>query len=535
MRSAVSGRAAAEGSAAPAPAGRPGVSARSGTGFLVSRVLVLAFAAAMAVFAAPPLARAHDWIPLAVLVAATAGVAWVYLSRRRLQLKYLVPGTIFLIAFQVIPVIYTVQIAFTNFGDGHRLSKQGAISAIEAASVTQAPDSPSYSLTVALHDGKIAFLLVKPGSPVVQAGTSKGLSAVPGARISPNGSVLLAPGYQILSVAQAVPYGSAVNALTVPVSGSAGEGIRANGFTAAYLGRASTVYKASCDCMVNTVTGDRYAADNARGMFVDSRGNQLPQGWQVYVGWSNFTRVFTDSSITGSFLGVFVWDVAFAGLTVLGTFAVGCLLAVVMHGWRSRFVRFYRVAIVLPYAMPAFAMVLVWSALLNTNFGLVNSLLHLNVDWLGNPWTARLSVLFVNIWMGAPYMFLVSTGALQAMPDSLDEAARIDGAGPVQRFRLITLPLLLVAVTPLLISSYAFNFNNFNAVYLLTQGGPFPANGSAAGATDLLISYTYRLAFGVSGAEFGFAAAISVFIFLLTGVMAAYMFRRTRRQEEVFA
>lgn len=523
---------ASAGTRSPSPAPAPHQGGPRGTGFVVGRLLVLAFVAAMAVLAAPPLARSDDWAALAALIAVTALIAYVYCSRRRIPVKYLLPGTIFMIAFQLIPVLYTVQVSFTNFGDGHRLSKPGAIAAIEAASVTQAPDSPEYNLTVALSHGKVAFLLVKPGSAVVQAGTADGLSSVAGAQVDQNGQVLSAPGYQILTVAQAVSYGSAVNALSVPVAGG---GIRANGFTHAYLGRPLTVYKSSCDCMVNTATGDRYLADASLGMFADSRGNQLPQGWQVYTGFSNFTRVFTDSSITGNFLGVFVWDVVFAALSVGGTFAVGCFLAVVMQGWRSRAVKLYRLAIVLPYAMPAFAMLLIWSAMLNRDYGLVNQLFHLNVDWLGQAWTARLSVIVVNIWLGFPYMFLVTTGALQALPSSLGEAARIDGAGPWQRFRRITLPLLLVALTPLLISSFAYNFNNFNVIYLVTSGGPFDVNNSSVGATDLLISYTYRLAFGSSGAEFGFAAAISTFIFALTAVMSIAMFRRTRRQEEVFA
>jgi arabinogalactan oligomer/maltooligosaccharide transport system permease protein len=132
-------------------------------------------------------------------------------------------------------------------------------------------------------------------------------------------------------------------------------------------------------------------------------------------------------------------------------------------------------------------------------------------------------------------MFLVATGALQAIPREMTEAASIDGASPWHAFRRVTLPLLLVALSPLLISSFAFNFNNFNAIYLTTEGGPFPANDPTVGATDLLITYTYRLAFGGSGARFGFAAAISIYIFAIVAVISAISFRRTRRQEEVYS
>jgi arabinogalactan oligomer/maltooligosaccharide transport system permease protein len=123
---------------------------------------------------------------------------------------------------------------------------------------------------------------------------------------------------------------------------------------------------------------------------------------------------------------------------------------------------------------------------------------------------------------------------LQAIPAELNEAAAVDGASAWHRLRRVTLPLLLVALSPLLIASFAYNFNNFNAIYLTTEGGPFPPTDTSVGATDLLITYTYRLAFGGSGAQYGFAAAISVFIFLIVGTVSAISFRRTRRQEEVY-
>jgi arabinogalactan oligomer/maltooligosaccharide transport system permease protein len=194
----------------------------------------------------------------------------------------------------------------------------------------------------------------------------------------------------------------------------------------------------------------------------------------------------------------------------------------------------YRVLMVLPYAMPSFAMLLVWRDMFNTDFGLINRLFGLNVDWFGNVWTARLAVILVQLWLGYPYMFLVATGALQAIPSEMNEAAEVDGATGLQRFRQVTLPLLLIALTPLLITSFAFNFNNFNAIYLTTEGGPFPADNPAVGATDLLITYSYRLAFGAAGAQYGYAAAISVFVFFIVATISALSFRRTRAQEEVY-
>jgi arabinogalactan oligomer/maltooligosaccharide transport system permease protein len=139
----------------------------------------------------------------------------------------------------------------------------------------------------------------------------------------------------------------------------------------------------------------------------------------------------------------------------------------------------------------------------------------------------------VNLWLGLPYMFLISTGALQAIPSELQEAARVDGARNWQVFRLVNLPLLLVALTPLLIASFAFNFNNFNNIYLLTGGGPAVEGSNVAGATDILISYTYKIAFAAGkGNDYGLAAAVSIIIFFIVGTISAISFSRSKALRE---
>ena len=183
--------------------------------------------------------------------------------------------------------------------------------------------------------------------------------------------------------------------------------------------------------------------------------------------------------------------------------------------------------------MPAFAMLLLWRDMFNTDFGLINRLFGTEVNWFGKPVTAMIAVLLVQLWMGYPYMFLVATGALQSIPGDLKEAASVDGAKPIYAFRTIIFPLLLVALAPLMIASFAFNFNNFNAIYMVSEGGPFPPDNPQIGATDLLITYTYRLAFGAQGAQYGFAAAVSIFIFLIVAVISIIGFRRSRALEEV--
>ncbi|MDO4718738.1 MAG: ABC transporter permease subunit, partial [Propionibacteriaceae bacterium] len=146
---------------------------------------------------------------------------------------------------------------------------------------------------------------------------------------------------------------------------------------------------------------------------------------------------------------------------------------------------------------------------------------------------AKAAVLLTNLWMGFPYMFVVCTGALQAIPSELKESASVDGASPWQQMMKITTPLLLVAVSPLLVASFAYNFNNFNAIQLLTGGGPFPPGEYYVGGTDILISMVYRQAFGGSGADFGLASAMSVLLFIITAVIATIQFRFTNALEDV--
>ncbi|MEV4642146.1 ABC transporter permease subunit [Actinoplanes sp. NPDC049548] len=520
---------------APAQAPRPG---RSGSRGRLLTILLLGLTAAIALWAAFPLVEQRQWAGLAILVAATAGLFYLYAGPRHIPAKYLVPGTLFLVVFQLFPVLYTASTAFTNFSDGHRGDKQDAVVAIQTASVTRVPGSAEYALTVATTGdpatGPLTFLVTDPATGKVSAGTTDGLKDLPsgGASVNAAGRVTAAAGYTILNGGQASARSREITDLAVPTPGGA---IRSQGLSRAYEGKAGRAYDAGCDCIREAATGKTWTADESAGAFVAADGERLAQGWKVGVGLANFTRLVTDPAISGPFARTLVWNLLFALASTGGTFVLGLVCALALHSPRVRGRRLYRTLLVLPYAMPSFAMLLVWRDMFNTDFGLINNLFGLDVDWFGGATTARIAVILVQLWLGYPYMFLVATGALQAIPAELTEASRLDGASAWQSLRRVTLPLLLVALTPLLISSFAFNFNNFNAIYLTTDGAPFAADNPANGATDLLITYTYRLAFGGSGAQYGFAAAVSIFIFVIVAVISAVSFRRTRRQEEVYA
>ncbi len=179
--------------------------------------------------------------------------------------------------------------------------------------------------------------------------------------------------------------------------------------------------------------------------------------------------------------------------------------------------------------MPSIMSILIWGGMFNTDFGAINEILGRQIAWFQDPNFARFAVILVNLWLGFPYFYLVSSGALQAIPSELLEAASIDGANPRQIFRKVTLPLLLRILSPLLIASFAFNFNNFNLIYLLTGGGPKnQLDGEIAGATDILISYTYQIAFGSNLQDLGLASAISVIIFVIVASISLYGVRKSK-------
>ncbi|HRW92048.1 MAG TPA: ABC transporter permease subunit [Thermotogota bacterium] len=294
---------------------------------------------------------------------------------------------------------------------------------------------------------------------------------------------------------------------------------------------------------INTDTGNML--DERDGFFYDrdASGKLITvAGYTSFVGLKNFTQMLGDPRLSRPFLRIFWWTLTWATLSVLFSFTIGLGLALMLNEKGLAGKTFYRTLLILPWAIPSFISVLVWrNGFFNETYGIMNKIIlgqWFGIDpvrWLGDPFWAKAACLIVNTWLGFPYMMTVSLGALQSIPAELYEAASMDGAGPVRRFRKITLPLLMTSVAPLLVGSFAFNFNNFVGIYLLTQGGPeMPNSITNAGSTDILISYTYKLAFeGSRGQNFGYAAAITLFIFLMVVGISAINFKISGTFEEV--
>jgi arabinogalactan oligomer/maltooligosaccharide transport system permease protein len=526
------------------------VAAFSGrTGYAV-KIALLCASNALAAWAVYVLISHHRWPAVIVLVAATALIDYVYLAPRTwtLPAKFLIPGTVFLIGFQVVPILYTINVAFSNYSIGHIQTKSQAIDAIKINSLDQLPNSRQFDMAVARDEGgNLVLLLHDQGTGgQVYVGTEKGLTPLTKGAYTVNdlGQPTAAKGYTLVKGAELFALDRQLRNLKVPTTGVSA--IEPQGTSNAVELAPTLRYDPKSDTFVRLSDGKVFR-DNGQGSFVadaapgQTERAELQPGWKTYVGFSNFSQMIHDPLIRKPFLSVFAWTFVFAASVVLLAFAIGLFLAITLDKKGLRFQRMYRSVLVIPWAIPGFLALLVWAGLLNDDFGVVNRIFHIHVPWLfgGNVFSwlpfvtwPRIAVVLVSVWLTVPYFFLVSLGALQSIPEELTEAARVDGGGAWQIFRRVTLPLLLVAVSPLLIASFAFNFNNFNNVYLLTRGGPYTGASSIAGNTDILISYTYKVAIATgTGGNYALASAFAIVIFFLVAAISGFSFLRTKSLE----
>ena len=508
---------------------------------ILFKIVVLGLLCATAVYAALVLFMNERWFVGSLVVVGGAALTWIYLQRGALPAKYLAPGLVFLLIFQIFVVLYSGYVAFTNYGTGHNSTKDHAIHAIMLQTQDRVPDSPTYQVSVLEESGELLaseelyFAVVTADGEALIGADEEPLEPAEGAVVE-DGRVTSVDGYNVLPFAELLNRQQEVTDLVVPISEDPNDGyLRTQDGQRAYQYTSRYEYDEAADTMTNTETGEVYR-DTGEGAFVSEAGEQLMPGWQINVGFDNFIRAVTEDSIRGPLIYVTLWTFAFAFLSVATTFILGLFLAMVFNDQRMKSRKYYRLVMILPYAFPGFLSALVWAGMMNQEFGFINNVLFggASIPWLTDPWLAKLSILIVNLWLGFPYMFLVCTGALQAIPEELSEAAQVDGAKAFQAFRSIKLPLLLTAIAPLLISSFAFNFNNFNLVYMLTGGGPRDVSaGVNVGSTDILISMVYKVAFVGSQADYGLASAFSILIFIIVGTISVIAFRKTKSFEEL--
>ncbi|MDQ0429390.1 arabinogalactan oligomer/maltooligosaccharide transport system permease protein [Planomicrobium stackebrandtii] len=254
-----------------------------------------------------------------------------------------------------------------------------------------------------------------------------------------------------------------------------------------------------------------------------------PANLADWVGFDTFAKIFTVDIWRSTFFSVLGWTVIWTLVASTLQVALGIFMAVLVNQKDLRFKKFYRTVLVLPWAVPGFVTILIFAGLFNDSFGAINNdiLAMVGIDaipWLTDENWTKLALILMQGWLGFPFIFLVTTGVLQSIPDDLYEAARIDGASIFAQFRNITMPMILIATAPVIITQYTFNFNNFNIIYLFNGGGP-SVPGSTAGGTDILVSWIYKLT--LQSSQYSLAAALTILLSVFVIAIALWQFRRT--------
>jgi arabinogalactan oligomer/maltooligosaccharide transport system permease protein len=232
-----------------------------------------------------------------------------------------------------------------------------------------------------------------------------------------------------------------------------------------------------------------------------------------YVGLANYVDILTARGGEllghGSFYLVLAVTVLWTLLNVLFHVTIGVALALLLNRPGLRLKGTYRVLLILPWAVPSYVTALSWKGMFHRQFGAINAILDAvgvePVSWFAQWSTAFTANVATNVWLGFPFMMVVTLGALAAIPKDLYEAAAVDGASAWQRFRLITVPNLKPMIAPAVVMGSVWTFNMFNVIYLVSGGEP-------DGSTEILVSEAYRWAFTRS-AQYGYAAAYAVLIF----------------------
>ena len=226
-----------------------------------------------------------------------------------------------------------------------------------------------------------------------------------------------------------------------------------------------------------------------------------------------------------------MWTIAASTLAIV----LGFIFALMVNNERIKGKKFFRTIYLLPWAIPAFITIMFFSIMTSRGGVIteaVNSLFNTSLDIKNNTVQTRTALVLLQGWLGHSYIFLLTTGVLQAIPKDLYEAASIDGATGFQRTLKITIPLVLFQISPMLINQYTFNFNNFSIIYLFNGGGPFNPQvyGNLAGSSDILISYIYNLTMNSQYQAIG--AAITVFISIILIIISFFGYMKSSAFKE---
>jgi ABC-type sugar transport system permease subunit len=515
------------------------------------RILVLLTVVAFGSISALTLYGDGYWQLASMLTIITVFVVIVFIRPDAEPLRWLSPGLSLFLVFVLFPLVSTIVFAFTNYGTTNSLTKQQVIKQFEQR--TYLPEGgityeytmfyneadDSYALWLVAEDGTTRF--VRENEDIEYA--SDDISEVNDKSIP-----LAIGGYVALSRGEAAQAFARFGDTTLFGLAPDSVQLSRSRFGIATELEQRYVYDSELNALIDRQLDINYVADESRGFFINTNDNEdrIAVGYQVFIGFRNFERFLTSPALRGPVVSILIWNFAFAILSVFFAFTVGLIAALAFNG-TSVPERIIKTLLILPWAVPQVITILIWNGLLNPLDGIYANWIadiasffgaQTGVGWppiYSDATWSRIALLVLNTWFAYPYFMLISSGALQAIPKDLYEAAQIDGANIWQRFWSMTMPLLLLTVGPLIIGSFAVNFNSFQVIYLFNGGGPPMAGATTpAGHTDLLISYVYKLSFGGGGGQqqFGYAAAITIIIFLLLFGITAYNLRFMNIWEE---
>lgn len=470
-----------------------------------------------------------------VLLMIAVFISISFIVERLRPLRWLSIGLALATLFVLYPIFYTFYLSTTNIGLGHILTQQVAIERLEREQYVPEGGQRFSWTAFQAEDGEVALwlraedgteLLVRPGESLREPDAEA--LGIPG--FDESGIPTAVDGYARLERRDVIMLLDQLGRIEF---GEPPDTIRVTSLNAAATTRQRYVYNPEQGSMLDLQTGISYYPRN--GTFISEEGQTLRPGFFVDIGLRNFERFFSSAALRGPVSQIAVWNFIYAGLSVLLSFALGLFIAILFDKLPGK--NIIRTLLIVPYPIPALVSILIWRNLLNPDFGalvrLQEALFGSAPGWLTDPNATRAAIILVNMWLSYPYFYIVSSGALQALPSEILDAAAVDGASAWQRFSRITLPLLLRIVSPLLVASFAFNFNNFNLIYIFNEGNP-PIAGSPipAGHTDILISFVYKLAFSSAQADYGLAASISIVLFVFVGLITWLQFRYTRVLED---
>ncbi len=496
---------------------------RRAPGALFALVLIAALYVVALVYAAGETLLAGTMLALSALA------LWVYTSRRTYAYRYLFPGIAAALIFVVFPMLYTIGIGFTNYSSKNLLKFPRATQYFLDETYSAGEEPLAFTLHADGREFRARLETGEAGKAFVSGPLALKSTEPLELKLEPAEQVKIALGEPV-PLKDVIAKQAQLKALAFLLPD--GRKLRMTGLR--QFGVVQRLYQQQPDgSLLNQQSSELLKPNFVSGFYETASGERVQPGFQVGIGFANYVRIFTDRAFQEPFIRIFIWTVLFSFITVFVAAALGMFLAVLFNWDALRFKSAYRVMLFLPYAVPGFISILVFKGLFNNNFGEINLILEamfgIRPAWFSDPTLAKLMLLIVNVWLGYPYMMVVCMGLIKAIPADLYEASAVAGAGPLTNFFRITLPLITKPLTPLLISAFAFNFNNFVLIALLTGGRPdFLDTRVPAGTTDLLVSYTYRIAFQDSGQQYGLAAAISTVIFAMVAVISLVQMRFTK-------